>query len=238
MSQINLAIDNHSESVSSGATWKHQTLTWNFSTDGSSMAALNSNEEQMIQAAFDEWSAATGLKFKKVSESTPSDINFKWSDLDTQDSGLVGLTTIKRSPTTISHASIELEKSDAMPLTTTTNGVQVYAGSGASFEQVLLHEIGHAIGLGDNIDPSSIECYNLTQSNGTLNASDIAMAASLYDKASKHVPAVQSISHNADDLIQAMSSFAPVRMVNVVASNDVNHVARSMYGMPMKYAAV
>jgi hypothetical protein len=237
MAQMDLAISNHSMSVLSGATWKQQALTWNFSDDkGSSVSSLSSSEEKAIQAALDEWTAATGIKFKEVSSASSSDINFKWSDLHTQDSGVIGLTTIKRSPTTISHASIELENPDVVPLTTTANGQQVYAGTDASFDQVLLHEIGHALGFGDNVDPSSIENYSLTAANRTLSASDLAAAASLYGKGSMHGTSARSVIAGTDDLIQAMSSFAPVQMGNIAAANDVDDSTRQMYGTPMKYA--
>ena len=40
---------------------------------------------------------------------------------------------------------------------------------------MLMHEIGHALGLADNADPNSVMYYQSTgASNSTLNATDIA----------------------------------------------------------------
>jgi hypothetical protein len=99
------------------------------------------------------------------------------------------------------------------PLVSGADGTSVYGGTDATFSQVLLHEIGHALGFGDNADPTSVESYYLSAANRTLSSNDIAQAVALYGSGS----AAGNVVHQ---LIHAMSSFAPAPMVSTVAAND------------------
>ncbi len=60
----------------------------------------------------------------------------------------------------------------------------MYAGTDATFYQVALHEIGHALGLGDDSDPNSVMYYALGADNTTLDATDLAAIHQLYGTAS------------------------------------------------------
>jgi len=55
-----------------------------------------------------------------------------------------------------------------------------YSGTAATLEQVIQHEIGHALGLADDSDPNSIMYYELTANNPTLDSTDIAGIQALY----------------------------------------------------------
>jgi hypothetical protein len=236
--QVESAIANNSAVVTSGAIWNHETVTWCLAQVGGQFSGkMGAAEEQAIKKAFDQWSTATGLRFQEVSSSAQADIKFGWGDFDTAESGVVGLTGVHEKSDKIAKAIVRLENPLDDKLVTNANGEKVYAGTDASFDQVLLHEIGHALGFGDNVDPSSIENYSLTQANRTLSASDMTAAASLYGLGSKHAASTQTVGLASDGLVQAMSSFAPVQMANAVAANDVDDFNRHIYGAPAKNAA-
>jgi hypothetical protein len=65
-----------------------------------------------------------------------------------------------------------------------------------------LHEIGHALGLGESSNPNSVMYPLLGPSNNTLNATDVANIEALY-------PSAASGSGSLALLTQAMASFAP-----------------------------
>jgi hypothetical protein len=90
-------------------------------------------------------------------------------------------------------------------LVTGADGQLTYAGTQADFSQVLVHEIGHALGLADNTDPNSIMDYALGTNNRTLDASDLMEIQELYSSKPESV----SVSGNSslNQLIQAMATF-------------------------------
>jgi predicted Zn-dependent protease len=224
--------------VLTGAKWNHNTVTWSLAQSGGQFSGnMGPEEEQSIQKALDQWSAVTGLTFKEVSPSTQSDIQFGWSDFDTADTDVVGFTTIGKKAGAINHAVVRLEN-PADDQLVNQNGIQIYAGTDASFDQTLLHEIGHALGFGDNVDPASIENFSLTQANRTLSSSDITAAASLYGKSAAKATVIAAVAHGSDGLIQAMSSFAPARMVAYTqAANDIDFPSRPVISTSVKHAA-
>ncbi len=58
-----------------------------------------------------------------------------------------------------------------------------YSGTDATLDQLLLHEIGHALGLADNSDPNSIMYDAATANNRTLDQNDRIGAQLLYPTA-------------------------------------------------------
>ena len=72
------------------------------------------------------------------------------------------------------------------------HGQPAYAGTGATLYQVALHEIGHALGLGDNSDPNSVMYYSLGANNRTLNGTDIAAIHAAYGSSQQEASATLS----------------------------------------------
>jgi predicted Zn-dependent protease len=218
--------------VTSGAKWDHEVVTWSFAQSGGNFSgSMGTSEEQAVQKAFDQWASATGLKFKEVSGSAKSDIRIGWGSFDTADTGVVGFTTVKtkKKAGAIVSAVVRLENPSENAFVSSASGGQVYAGTDASFDQVLLHEIGHVIGFRDNADPSSIENYALTDANRTLGSNDIAAAGALYGKPVLLAAVTPVSSGSAADIIQAMSSFAPAPMaVAARAANDATIVSDAL----------
>jgi hypothetical protein len=69
---------------------------------------------------------------------------------------------------------------------TMTKGALAYSDSGTNFQELLLHEIGHALGLAVNADPNSAEYYLASTTYNGLDATDIAGIQALYGLAANH----------------------------------------------------
>jgi predicted Zn-dependent protease len=175
---------------------------------------MSPSEVQAVKQAFADWSKATGLNFVEVASTDTADITVGMGSFDTSNTGVVGFTTFRAKAGHIQPgATVRVEDVSEDPLVSGADGTSVYGGTDATFSQVLLHEIGHALGFGDNADPTSVESYYLSAANRTLSNNDIAQAAALYGSGS----AAGNVVHQ---LIHAMSSFAPAPMVSTVAAND------------------
>ncbi|MGF6767460.1 hypothetical protein P3T24_007824 [Paraburkholderia sp. GAS33] len=109
-------------------------------------------------------------------------------------------------------ANIELEDPNQDALVAGAGGQLTYSGTEATLEQVLLHEIGHALGLVDNSDQSSIMYYALGSGNQSLDSTDIAGIQSLYGPgaASATSAASAAVDRQVDQMIQAMATYAPM----------------------------
>jgi len=172
--------------VLTGDKWAGDVITWSLasvSDSGSSpfSASLGSAYDAEVEQAFATWAAASGLTLKEVSGSATADINIGWADLNTPSTGVLGYTSTQASNGLYSSGTtIQLEDPAQDALLSSGNNQQTYAGTDATLSQVLLHEIGHALGLADDSDQDSVMYYDLTGSNQTLDATDIAAIQTLY----------------------------------------------------------
>jgi predicted Zn-dependent protease len=199
--------------VLEGAKWNSQVITWSIAdypgTESAEFSSyMSSAYESVIQSAFNTWSAASGLTFKEVSDSEQSDIRIGWGDLDTVYTGVVGYTSYQSedgrfTPDTI----IRLEDPSEDALVTGADGQQTYSGTEAEFSQVLLHEIGHALGLADDADPNSIMYYAAGTNNTTLDSADLTGIQALYGSGQNVGLISGNVSTSVDQLIQAMATF-------------------------------
>src|SRR5262249_33580326 len=131
---------------------------------------------------FQAWAAASGLKFQEVEDSAGADIRIGWGNFDTANSGVIGYTSFQMSggqvqPDTI----IPLESPSQDPAAKAADGPMTHSWPASELYQVVLHEIGHALGLADNPDPHSIMYYASGPNNRTLDNTDIAGIKALYD---------------------------------------------------------
>ncbi|MCA8318590.1 matrixin family metalloprotease [Burkholderia cepacia] len=199
-------------SVLEGVRWKASTVTW--SLDAAN-GAFDASEVSAINRAFLAWSAASGLQFEQVATPGTADIHLGWTNLDTSQTGAVGFTAYRASHGEFeSGVKIQLESPSQNALVSGTDGQLAYAGTDATFEQVVLHEIGHALGLADSANFHSIMNYDLTAGNRTLDAADVDTIRALYSPPNQTDKQVAS-------LIQAMASFgAPQGAGQVIANSD------------------
>jgi predicted Zn-dependent protease len=167
---------------------------------------MSSAYEAAIQNAFNVWSAATGITFEEVPDSAQTDIQIGWGSFNTANSGVVGLTNYQINNGQFSSGmEIRLEDPTEDVLVIGADGKLTYSGTQTELSQVLVHEIGHALGFADNADPNSIMYYALGNNNTTFDSTDLAGIQELYGSGQ----ASGSISGNSslNQLIQAMATF-------------------------------
>jgi hypothetical protein len=171
-----------------GITWNGDNVTWSFATPSDEgpdpvSGSISSQYQSVIENAFQTWAKATGLHFEEVQNPASADIQIGWGDLDTSASGLIGLTSWSSgSGGQAQSVLIRLEDPSEDPLQASSGGRgPVYWGTDTGLSQVALHEIGHAIGLGESANPSSIMYPLLGRTNAGLSAMDIQNVEALFN---------------------------------------------------------
>lgn len=185
-----------------------------------------------IQGAFNAWSKVTGIDFVEVASSNKADITLGFSNFDSLSSGVVGYTNYSSHNGIFTSANISLENPNEDSLINTAKGL-TYSGTNATFEQVVEHEIGHAIGLADNNNPTSIMNYYLGSKNQTLSNSDVTAASSLYPQTeagiglNSHymnlIQDIESLGFNQSSSSSLLGSSNPFQNKNVIASSSQIH---------------
>jgi predicted Zn-dependent protease len=202
-----------SGSVYENASWADKTVTWSFASASGSSAITDIAEQAAVEQAFQAWAAASGLTFEEASAGTASDIEVGFGELNTATSNTIGLTHYTYAGGELqAGVQVQLENPGQASLTTDASGQLMYASTGASFEQVALHEIGHALGLADNDTAGSIMNMVLGTSNSTLDAADVANIQALYSgsmastsSSGSGIPAQSAAQLH--QLLQAIASF-------------------------------
>ena len=203
------------------ARWGSSTVTWSFSDGPKSgpdpiSGSLQSEYQVAVAQAFQTWAAASGITFKEVADGAKSDITIGWGELDPSASGLLGYTDASvRSGVLQPGATIRLEDPSQDALIAGSNGSYTYDGTTTTLEQLVLHEIGHTLGLAESSNPNSIMFPELSSTNTMLSSSDINNVAILYPQ----YGAVASASTTA--MAQAMASFSAQEPAVSAANADV-----------------
>jgi|GEM_PF-3688940 Predicted Zn-dependent protease len=184
-----------------GAKWNDPVVSWSLANSAGTLNSpfssyMNSNEEILVQQAFSSWSQVAGISFQEVSDTSQSDIRIGWGDFDTANTGLVGYTSFDTQAGQIQpDVIVRLEDPSETSLVNNGTSQETYTGTDASVEQVLTHEIGHALGLDCNSDPNSVMYYKLSSANQSLDTTDIAGIQELYP------------STDISNLVQVMANF-------------------------------
>jgi hypothetical protein len=222
-----------SGTVYENAAWADKTLTWSFATPAAGTGALLSNaisdpsQQAAVEQAFQTWAQASGLNIEEVAAGKPADIEVGFGDLDTATTNEIGLTQYHSTNGDMTGALVELEDPSQSPLTTNSDGQLVYANTEATFEQVALHEIGHALGLADSDQAGSIMNYLLDDTNTSLGSTDLAGISKLYGYGSNSETSSLSeadvSSRQLSQLVQAMATFGSEGMGETsVATADLD----------------
>jgi hypothetical protein len=193
-----------------GGAWKKPVVTWSFAAADNSKfsGSIDSTYQATVAKAFETWAQASGVSLKQVA-SGQADIVVGWGDLDTNQTGVLGLTSLKtRDGTIASGVQVRLEDPSQMGLQRDASGQYVYADSGATLYQVALHEVGRAMGLGANNDPNSVMSFYSTNSNLGLDATDISGIQQLYQSKATGASAIGDpmMAASVNLLIQSAAS--------------------------------
>jgi predicted Zn-dependent protease len=216
-----------------GAKWGSKVITWSLAdsagpTDSPFSSYMGTQYQSLVGEALNAWGAASGLTFKEVSDSGKSDIRIGWGDFDTSSSGVVGYTTYQTQNGQLQpDAIVRLEDPLQNPLQTTSSGTLQYSGTSDSVYEVLLHELGHALGLADNNDPNSVMYYQAGASSTSLDSNDTRGMETLYGSLQPSAAMTQLIQSASSTVVRTK------RSDRSRARRPVNGAARSIRFAPV-----
>ena len=176
-----------------GAKWSDTHITYSFATstygaDASDpfSSAITGAYQGAVQWALQQWASVSSLTFSQVPDSTgiggAADIRIGFGTFGTPSTGVIGETNLRwdGAGSLVPDEIVRLEDPAQLALNPDGSGVFHYAGTPATLQQVALHEIGHALGLGHASDPGAVMYPSAGGGNQALDATDVAGIQSLY----------------------------------------------------------
>ena len=173
-----------------GPSWDKRALTWSLARipDDPSVrypfsGFVSGRYEADVARAFDRWESASGLRFARVDDSADParvpDIRIGFGRLQ---GSVVGDALVPYvGDALVPGARVRLQDPAPATYATGRNGNVVFAAYSTSFYQVVLHEVGHTLGLDHSPDPTAVmHATAYGAQNTDLNASDIAAIRALY----------------------------------------------------------
>ena len=213
-----------------GAKWSDTNITYSFATftygdDASDpfSGAITGDYQRSIQWALQQWSSVAPLTFTQVADSQAADIRIGFGALGTPSTGVIGQTNLRwtGAGTFVPDQVVRLEDPGQLTLNPNGSGGYSYAGTPATLQQVALHEIGHALGLGHATDPNAVMYASVGPNNQTLDGTDIAGIQSLYGTpGSAPAPAPAPASNTAGVIALHLSEDAWLGDAQFIVSLD------------------
>ena len=170
-----------------GPKWTTPVVTWSFvnlANSGTSQfsSAIGAQYQALVQRAVQQWDDTVNLTFQQVTDSASTDIRIGFSRFGL--GGQIGeadYTYTVPGSTQVFQPSVTVRIEDpAQRPLAPENGTLVYQNTQTSLYQVILHELGHALGLGHDTDPTATMYPTSTVQNRDLSASDLAGIHTLY----------------------------------------------------------
>ncbi len=179
--------------VATARRWADPEVTWSFATTDYGRDASWRFSDVMdeafavllVQQALAEWAAASGLHFTQVADAPnlagAAEMRIGWASFGA-DEPTIGLTVSRhdRQMRLQPGVLVQIEDPAERPLEAEPDGTLVYDGTAGSVYAVILHEIGHALGLGHLSDPDALMFYAAGRGNRDLSGEDVAAIRALY----------------------------------------------------------
>ena len=177
-----------------GQSWASQPITWDFAaatlpqdqgSDAFSSLITQQAVQAVVETAFEAWARAADVQFVYApQDSAAVDIRIGWGAFpaDTGTGQEIGETDYSYDTTTDKFVPDTLIRLvDPSQIALSDDGGTLTYDDGATLYQVILHEIGHAIGLAhDTIDPFAVMYPYSSDVNQQLAAVDMQGAQAIY----------------------------------------------------------
>lgn len=175
-----------------GTKWASNTISWSVATlnyPGDSAYpfsnVLTPAAVGLVSQAFQRWADVSGLNFVPMID-TPTafgaaNIRVGFGKFSTSTTGYVGQAQGQSGPFFRSDEIIRVEDFAEEPVED-VNGLLKYRNFDVSVYQIVLHEIGHALGLGHSSTSNDVMYGTVSSLNRDLSASDIAGIRAIYPR--------------------------------------------------------
>ncbi len=163
-----------------GPRWTARVVTWSLAAAGDVFSsAIGPAYEAVVQQAMALWDDAAGVTLVQVADGDDADMRIGF--------GLFGASAGQIGETSYSYINgmvqafipgVTVQAEDPAERQVGSDGL--YAATQTSLAQVVLHEIGHALGLGHSSGQASVMHPVATAANRTLDATDLDGIRALY----------------------------------------------------------
>ena len=166
-----------------GPKWSIPVVTWAFAAPvtGVFSSTITGAYALLVQSAFARWDDVINIGFQLINTPATADIIIGFTDFGATN-GQVGETDYSYGGTSLNFfpgIKIRVEDLAERPAPV-VNGAATYQGTQATLNQVVLHEIGHALGLNHDSDPAALMYTQASSINRDIGPSDLAGIHQLY----------------------------------------------------------